>query len=93
LVTLLLSLSKVSSKGQVVIPKAVREKMGIVEGEKILVYATGNIIILRRVRENENVLSTMSASIRKRIIERGVRPEDVEEAITSVRKAKAESGS
>jgi len=85
----LLSLSKVSSKGQIVIPKTIREKMGIVEGDRVLVYATGGIIVLRRVRERENVLSTMSASIRKKITEKGVRPEDVEEAIASVRKAKA----
>jgi len=85
----LLSLSKVSSKGQIVIPKTVREKMGIVEGDRVLVYTTGNIIVLRRVREGENVLSTVSASIRKKIREKGVRAEDVEEAIASVREAKA----
>ena len=87
----LLSLSKVSSKGQIVIPKTVREKMGIVEGDRVLVYATGNIIVLRKVREGENVLSTVSASIRKKIREKGVRAEDVEEAIASVREAKAQS--
>lgn len=89
----MLSLSKVSSKGQVVIPKAIREKMGIVEGESVLVYATGNIIVLRRIRENEDVLSTVSKSIRKKISEKGIRAEDVEEAITSVREAKAKSSS
>jgi len=85
----LLSLSKVSSKGQIVIPKTIREKMGIIEGDRVLVYATGDIIVLRKVRERENVLSIMSASIRKKIMEKGVRAEDLEEAIASVRKAKA----
>jgi len=85
----LLSLSKVSSKGQIVIPKTIREKMGIIEGDRVLMYATGDIIVLRKVRERENVLSIMSASIRKKIMEKGVRAEDLEEAIASVRKAKA----
>jgi len=71
----------------------VREKMGIVEGDRVLVYAAGNLIVLRKVREGESVLSTVSESIRKKIVEKGVRVEDVEEAIASVRKAKAESGS
>jgi len=67
--------------------------MGIVEGDRVLVYAAGNLIVLRKVREGESVLSTVSESIRKKIVEKGVRVEDVEEAIASVRKAKAESGS
>lgn len=87
----MLSISTVSSKGQVVIPKSIREKMGLIEGDRILVYATGDIIVLRRIRKEENVLSTVSASVREKIMDRGVRVKDVEEAIASVRKAKAES--
>lgn len=86
----ILSLSRVSSKGQVVIPKAIRKRMGIVEGDRILVYATGDIIVLRRVRETEKVLSTVSTSIREKITRRRVMPEDVEEALAAVRGAKAE---
>lgn len=67
--------------------------MGIVEGDRVLVYTAGNLIVLRKVREGESVLSTVSVSIRKKIVEKGVGVEDVEEAIASVRKAKAESGS
>jgi len=91
--TALLSLSKVSSKGQVVIPKKVREKMGIVEGDMVLVYATGNVVVLRRVKESESVLSTVSSSVRRKVAEKAVRAEDVEEAIASVRKADAEGRS
>lgn len=89
----LLSLSKVSSKGQVVIPKKVREKMGIVEGDRVLVYATGNVVVLRRVKESESVLSTVSSSVRRKVAEKAVRAEDVKEAIASVRKADAEGRS
>ena len=90
-VKVILSLGRVSSKGQIVIPKAIRKKMGIVEGDRVLVYATGDIIVLRRVRESEKVLSAVSASIREKIAQRQVTPEGVEEAISTVRREKAES--
>lgn len=89
----ILSLSKVSSKGQVVIPKEVREKMGITEGDRVLVYATGDIIVLRRVGEAERVLAAASTTIRSKIAEKQITPGDVEEAITAVRRDKAQSRS
>ena len=46
----MLSVSKVSSKGQIVIPRMIREMIGIVEGDRVLVYAKGNIITLRKMR-------------------------------------------
>jgi AbrB family looped-hinge helix DNA binding protein len=89
----LLSVSKVSSKGQIVIPRMIREMIGIVEGDRVLVYAKGNIIILRKAKEDEDVLSTVSASIRRKVVKRRITFEDVEEAIASVRRTKAESSS
>jgi len=89
----LLSVSKVSYKGQIVIPRMIREMIGIVEGDRVLVYAKGNIIILRKAKEDEDVLSTVSASIRRKVVKRRITFEDVEEAIASVRRTKAESSS
>ena len=43
------STTKVSSKGQVVIPVNVRKAAGLKEGEKVLVIALGNTIILKRI--------------------------------------------
>lgn len=89
----MLSVSKVSYKGQIVIPRMIREMIGIVEGDRVLVYAKGNIIILRKAKEDEDVLSTVSASIRRKVVKRRITFEDVEEAIASVRRTKAESSS
>lgn len=43
--------TKVSSKGQIVIPKEIRERLGISPGEKILVLRRGEEIILRKAEE------------------------------------------
>ena len=43
-------MTKMTSKGQVVIPKDIREKKGIKEGEKFLVYGSEDSIILKRVK-------------------------------------------
>lgn len=43
--------TKVSSKGQIVIPKEIRERLGISPGEKIVVLRRGEEIILRKAEE------------------------------------------
>ena len=42
--------TKVSSKGQVVIPKEIRERLGILPGEKIIVMTRDEEIVLKKAR-------------------------------------------
>ena len=42
---------KVSSKGQIVIPKEVRKKVGVKSGEKLLVLTRDGDILLRKIRK------------------------------------------
>jgi AbrB family looped-hinge helix DNA binding protein len=42
---------KVSSKGQVVIPREVRKKLGVKGGEKLLVLTRDGDILLRKTKE------------------------------------------
>jgi len=42
---------KVSSKGQIVIPKDVRKRLGITPGKRLLVAVGKNEILLRKVEE------------------------------------------
>ena len=42
---------KVSSKGQVVIPKEVRKKVGVKSGEKLLVLTRDGDILLRKTKK------------------------------------------
>jgi len=41
-------ISKVSSKGQIVIPKEIRERLGVQSGERLLVMTRDKEIILRK---------------------------------------------
>ena len=73
--------TKVSSKGQIVIPKPIRESLKLMEGDKLIAYARGDLIIFRRVKEEESILSLMSRPTRTKIAERGVARGDVDEAV------------
>ena len=42
---------KISSKGQIVIPKCVREKLGLHTGEKLLVVSRDGEILLRKTKK------------------------------------------
>jgi len=45
----LIDVTKVSNKGQVVIPKEIRERVGFKEGTKLIVLATEDAVVLQRV--------------------------------------------
>ncbi len=44
-----IDITKVSDKGQVVIPKEIREKVGFKEGAKLIVVATEDAVVLQRI--------------------------------------------
>jgi len=41
-------MTKVSEKGQIVIPKEVRDKLGLKAGSKLIIIATSDIIIMQK---------------------------------------------
>ncbi len=45
----LIDVTKVSDKGQVVIPKEIRDKLGFKEGTKLIVVATEDAVVLQRI--------------------------------------------
>jgi AbrB family looped-hinge helix DNA binding protein len=45
----IIDMTKVSEKGQVVIPKEIRDKLKFIEGSKLLVIATEDAVILQRI--------------------------------------------
>ena len=61
----IIEVTRVSDKGQVVIPKEIRDKFNFTEGSKLIVVATGDAVILQRIE-------TVVGSVRsKELIERG----------------------
>ncbi len=55
------AMSKVSSKGQVVIPMDSRQEAGFSEGEKLLVYSSKNMIILKKMESPEKEFEKLAA--------------------------------
>ena len=81
----------VSSKGQVVLPSAMRKKMSISEGDKLATYMTDDMIILKRIdlpsidefKEQLDKAKEWAASV-------DYKEEDVDKIIKSARKKKRE---
>jgi antitoxin PrlF len=48
---MVIELTKVSSKGQIVIPGNIREQFNLQEGEVLAVSTKGNIIVLKKIED------------------------------------------
>jgi AbrB family looped-hinge helix DNA binding protein len=46
----MIDVTRISSKGQVVIPKPIRESLKLREGDRLIAYARGDLIILKRLK-------------------------------------------
>ena len=78
---------KVSSKGQIVIPREVRKKLGVKGGEKLLVLTRDGDILLRKTKELS--LEEIGERIDKVVKEEGIDVDKlVAEAVEWVRKSK-----
>ncbi len=54
----IIEVTKVSDKGQVVIPKEIRDKFNFTEGSKLIVVAAGETVVLQKI---ETVLGSARA--------------------------------
>jgi AbrB family looped-hinge helix DNA binding protein len=83
----------VSSKGQVVIPQALRKKLGIGPKTKLLVYGSKDTLVMRKldVADLENQLKAIYKKIDRRIVKYGeLTQEEIDEEIHKYRKEKAD---
>ncbi len=88
-----IEITKMTSKGQVVIPLDIRQEAEIDEGEKFFVYWSGDSIILKRAKSMRAAKSLeefekVFKSAWKTARERGVIKSDVEKEIKAVRSKK-----
>ena len=72
---------EVRSIDQVVIPKDIRENLKLKEGDKLIAYNKGELIILRRLEGEESILSLLSKPISRKIAELGVTKKDLDDAV------------
>jgi AbrB family looped-hinge helix DNA binding protein len=81
------STTRLSSKGQVVIPEEVRRTLGLSEGDQFLVIGQGDAVILKaitppKIEDFQELLSQVRAEARKAKI----RKADLKPAIARVRR-------
>ena len=81
--------TKLSSRGQVVIPEEVRTRLGLEPGDRFVVVGEGDVVVLKVVKpprpeEFKKLLDEVQDAARKA----GITPEDVERALRDVRAAK-----
>ena len=78
--------TKLSSKGQIVLPQAIRKRLNLPEGTKFVVMGEKNVIILKRLeippKEQLQKLMKESRSYAKRI---GLTKADLDKTIREVR--------
>lgn len=78
---------KVSSKGQIVIPREIRKKLGMKSGEKLLVLTCDGDILLRKTKQVS--LDDIAERIDKVVKEEGIDVDKlVAEAVDWARKSK-----
>ena len=83
------STTKLSSRGQVVIPEEIRNRLGLEPGDQFVVVGEGNVVILKTVEPpNAKKLKALMNKVQAAAKAAGVTPEDVERAIREVRASK-----
>ena len=79
---------KVSSKGQIVLPKSFRDKAGIGDGDYILIEEVDGILLIEKPAPSR--LSAVSKNLRKDAANQSFSRQDLENAITKTRAQQAE---
>jgi len=83
----ILATTKMSSKGQVVIPEAIREKMGLYSGSQFVVLADKDVVILKIIsKPSLDDFKAIILKTRKAAKATGLTAKAVEDAIKEVRK-------
>ena len=81
-----LEVTKLSSKGQVVLPQGIREKLHLEEGAKFVVIGEGDVVILKKLEvPAREELKTLLRESRAYARKAGLRKSDIPKAIKRIR--------
>jgi AbrB family looped-hinge helix DNA binding protein len=81
-----LATTKLSSKGQVVIPEAIRDRLGLEAGVQFVVVAEGDVVVLKVLKApNISDFKALLDQAQKSAEAAGLTAEDIEEALREVR--------
>ena len=82
-----LATTKLSSKGQVVIPEEVRNSLGLKTGDQFIVIGKGDAVILKTISEPSfNQFEDLLLEAQKQAKKAGLKKNDIKNAIEKVRK-------
>lgn len=82
-----LATTRLSSKGQVVIPEEVRKALGLAPGVRFVVLSDEDVVILKRIdAPARSEVRALAAKVRRKARQIGVKPADVQKAIRDVRR-------
>lgn len=81
--------TRLSSKGQVVIPEEIRDRLGLKPGARFVVLGEGDVVILKAIQTPEmSDFNEIVGRARKAAKRAGVKQKDVGQAIRAVRQRK-----
>ena len=82
-----LSTTKMSSKGQIVIPEEIRLRMGLHAGDQFIAVAENDVVILKRLSQpSVKEFSALISKARKQAKKSGLSKKSIAEAIKESRK-------
>jgi len=82
----ILATTRMSSKGQVVIPESIRKRLNIKEGAQFLVVGDADVVILKVVTPPDmNEFDALIKQARKQAKEAGLKPTDITSAVAKAR--------
>lgn len=81
-----LAITKMSSKGQVVIPEQIRKQLGLKPGTQFVVVGDGDVIVLKAISTpSMEEFDALLSEARKKAREAGLKRSDISTAIAEVR--------
>ena len=83
----LLSTTKMSSRGQVVIPEELRVRLGLTAGAQFVVVGQGDVVVLKRISTpSMDEFDDLIQEARQQARRSGMKRADIRDAISDVRR-------
>lgn len=79
-------ISRITGKGQVTIPKEIRDRLGLERGEYVVWQPLGESVVMERATVSADDFEALADRIAERFRRKGITREDVEDAIRWARR-------
>jgi len=78
--------TRLSSKGQVVIPEEIRKRLGLITGSQFVVVGEGDVVVLKAIkRPSMRQFNELIANARRAARKAGMKRKDVTAAVSEAR--------